>query len=203
MILAELDIEVVANETTGNWKRFSCFAWFRRHDLNDADNWAVIYTHHRDSGLLDQSNAATIAKALERFASDDAPDVVFESHDHFAVGHIDGFSVRVFKDGEITEAFRTYHALKQRMEDYLLLDETDYSNREYEATLENIGLATLGLDHEHFLSDNWKADVYDWLSDHEPSEIENRDDQGGWPSEAALLRALDAMKEVGGVEYGQ
>src|SRR4051812_16175893 len=41
----------------GNWKRFDSFAWFRRRGIADADAWAVIYTHHRDSGLLDQSNA--------------------------------------------------------------------------------------------------------------------------------------------------
>ena len=61
-------------------------------DLDDPDNWAIIYTHNRDSGLLDQSNADAIAEAMEPFTDGDDPDVVMESHDHWAVGHVDGFS---------------------------------------------------------------------------------------------------------------
>ena len=34
-----------------------------------------------------------------------------ESHNHWAVGHVDGFCIRVYRDGEITEAFKTYHDL--------------------------------------------------------------------------------------------
>ena len=46
---------------------------------------------------------------MEPFTERDDPDVVMESHSHWAVGHVDGFSIRVYRDGEITEAFRTYH----------------------------------------------------------------------------------------------
>jgi hypothetical protein len=61
-----------------------------------------------------------------------------EHHHHWAVGHVDGYSIRVFRDGRITEAFEAYHALAQRLADYPVLDEEDYSRREYEATLENL-----------------------------------------------------------------
>ena len=104
--------------------------WFRRNEIDDAGNWAVIYTQNRDSGLLDQSNAAVIEKALQPFSDGDDPDVVFESHSHWAVGHVDGFSIRVFKDREITEAFAKYHELAERIADYPILDESDYSERE-------------------------------------------------------------------------
>jgi hypothetical protein len=40
----------------------------------------------------------------------------FESHLHWAVRHFDGFSIRVNRDGEITEAFRVYHGLMERLE---------------------------------------------------------------------------------------
>ncbi len=76
-------------------------------------NWSIVYTHNRDSGLLDQSNAEVIARALTHFTTGDNADVVFESHAHWAVGHVDGFSIRVYRDGEITDAFRTYHALSR------------------------------------------------------------------------------------------
>ena len=75
--------------------------------------------------------------------------MVFESHSHWAVGHVDGFSVRVFHgNGEITEAFTTYHELAERMADYPILDESDYSERELDATLSNIKEAAWRLKNE-------------------------------------------------------
>src|SRR5689334_23568010 len=100
--LGEMTLDDAAREAAGNWRSFDCFCWHRRNELKDADNWAIFYTHHRDSGLLDQSNASVIEKTLEPFTEGDDPDVVFETHSHWAVGHIDGFSLRVFRDGEIT-----------------------------------------------------------------------------------------------------
>lgn len=109
--LGELDLTHAAKEAAGNWQRFNCFVWFRDNELKKPEDWAVIYTHNRDSGLLDQSNAAVIRKAMMPFTDGDDPDVVFESRSHWAVGHVDGFSMRVFKRGRITKAFRTYHEL--------------------------------------------------------------------------------------------
>ena len=112
--IGEMTLEDAAGAAAGNWKRFSCFVWDRLLEIDDPDNWAIIYTHNRDSGLLAQSNAAVIADALEPFSDTENPDVVFESHAHWAVGHVDGFSIRVYRDGEITEAFRAYHLLMER-----------------------------------------------------------------------------------------
>ena len=137
-MLDTLDLEEAAQHAAGNWQEFDSFVWFRDQELEDSDQWAVVYTHNRDSGVLDQSNAAVIAKAMEPFTEGDGPDVVCESHTHWAVGHVDGFSIRVFRDGKITEAFKKYRELAERMNDYLILNESDYSDREYEATLENI-----------------------------------------------------------------
>lgn len=193
MTLGELEIDEAAKKAAGNWQEFTCFVWFRDREVEDADQWAVIYTHHRDSGLLDQSNASFIAKALEPFTEGDDPDLVFESHSHWAVGHIDGFSVRVFKDGKVTEAFERYHELAERMDDYPILDESDYSERELEATLENIEDAAWRLKNDFELPDGWGGEVYSWLSDNESSEVENTDDQGGYPEEDALRRAFDSL----------
>lgn len=193
MKLGELDIEEAAKKVAGNWQDFNCFIWFRDRELTDADQWAVIYTHNRDSGLLDQSNANVIEKELAPFSEGDDPDLVFESHSHWAVGHIDGFSVRVFKDGKVTDAFQKYHELAERLDDYPILDESDYSDREYEATLENIEDAAWRLKNEFDLPDGWEGEVYSWLSDNESSEVENADDQGGYPHEDALRRAFESL----------
>ena len=195
LMLGTMDLEEAATKAAGNWKRFNSFVWFRDRELEDADQWSVIYTHNRDSRLLDQSNALVITKALNPFTEGDDPDLVFESHSHFAVGHVSGFSVRVFDaTGEITPAFRAYHELAERLDDYPILDESDYSNREYEATLDNIKDAAWRLRGEFKLPEEWQSEVYSWLSDNDSSEIENRDDQGGCPSEKALRGAFRSLR---------
>ena len=188
MRLGEMDLEAAAKAAAGNWQEFDCFAWHRQP--KDADNWAIVYTHNRDSGLLDRSNAAAIEAALEPFLGGD---VVAEHHHHWACGWIDGYSIRVYRRGRITKAFKTYHALAQRLADYPVLDESDYSSREYEATLANLPDAAWKLKNEYDLPEGWEGDVYAWLADNEPSAVESTDDQGAYPSEDQLRAAFDAL----------
>lgn len=190
--LGELELDEAAKQAAGNWQSFQCFVWYR-DEIEDAENWAIIYTHHRDSGLLDQSNAAVIEKAMESFTDGDDPDVVMEIHHHWAVGHVDGFSIRVFKDGQVTEAFRRYHELAEAMDGYPILDESDYSRRESESTIENIVDAAWRVKDDYELPEDWQYDVYYWLSENDCSEVENTDDQGGYPSEESLRAAFDAL----------
>lgn len=192
-MLGEMTLEDAAKKAAGNWRKFECFCWDRDRDLQDADQWAIVYTHHRDSGLLDQSNATVIAQAMEPFTEGDDPDVVFESHSHWAVGHVDGMSIRVYRDGQITEAFRSYHELAQRLADYPVLDEEDYSRRELEATLANIPDAAWKVKHDYDLPDDWEEAVCDWLSENDSAAVESRDDQGGYPTENQLQNAFDAL----------
>ncbi len=192
--LGMLDLEDAAEKAAGNWQRFDSFVWFRDRDLEDADQWAIIYTHNRDSGLLDQSNASVIAKAMAPFTEGDEPTVVMEAHSHWAVGHVDGFSIRVFDgNGEITEAFRKYHELSESIEEYPILNAEDYSERELEATLENIEEAAWCLKSKFELPEGWVWSVYDWLSENRSGQVENRDDQGGYPSEESLWEAFEAL----------
>ncbi len=193
MKTGDLTLEDAASESARNWQRFDSFCWFRRDEVEDAENWAIFYTSHRDSGLLDQSNAAAIAKAMQPFTDGDDPDVVFESHNHWALGHIDGFSIRVFRNGEITDAFSKYHELAERLADYPVLDEEDYSQREFDATIENLTDAIWRLQNEYDLPVDWESDVFDWLSNHNCGAIENVDDQGGYPEEDDLRQAFDAL----------
>ena len=193
-ILGELSLEDAADKAAGNWQRFNSFIWFRDREVEDADQWAILYTHNRDSGLLDQSNAKVISKAMAPFIEGDDADVVIESHSHWAVGHIDGFSIRVFdSNGEITPAFKVYHELAEAMDAYPILDESDYSERELEATLENVEDAAWRLKNEFDLPEGWVWQVYDWLSENRSGEVDNADDQGGYPSEAAMREAFDAL----------
>jgi hypothetical protein len=79
------------------------------------------------------------------------------------------------------------------MNDFPLLDEEDYSERELEATLENIEDAAWRLKNEFELPEGWVWQVYDWLSENRSGEVENVDDQGGYPSEESLREAFDEL----------
>lgn len=187
-------IESAAAQAAGNWRRFDSFSWHRSREINDPDEWTIVYTHNRDSGLVAQSNAAAVARTMAPFAEGNDPDVVFESHSHWLVGHVDGMSVRVYRDGEVTEAFRAYCDLLDRLDDHAVLDDEDYSNRERAATLDNIAEAAWRLKNERDLPEAWETDVYSWLADHRPKAVINRDDQGGWPSEDDLNAAFDGLR---------
>lgn len=191
--LGEMELADAAKQAAGNWQRFDSFVWFRRNELKRPEDWGIFYTHNRDSVLIDQSNAAVINKAMRPFTEGNDPDVVMESHSHWAVGHVDGFSVRVFKRGRITKAFCKYHELAVQMDEYPILDETDYSNREYEATYENLDLAAWSLKREFDLPSDWQSNVFDWLWQHREGSLENTDDQGGWPDAEDLEAAFDAL----------
>ena len=186
-------VEETAKQYAGNWKNFECFAWIGGLELEDAENWTIYYTHHRDSGLLDKSNAEQIKEALEPYTNGDDPDAVEESHHHWAVEHIDGFSVRVFKDGQITDAFRTLYEVMKKLEEYPVLDEEYYSEMENNAAYENVALAAWRLVDEYKLPEDWQESVYSWLFKNEEWELENVDDQGGYPSEDSLLRAFNSL----------
>lgn len=192
--IGTMDLESAAKEAAGNWQEFDCFSWDRSNEIDDSDQFCLVYTHNRDSGLMDQSNASAIAEAMKPFLDQKSGDVLEEHHKHWAIGWVDGYAIRVYRRGRITKAFRTWHDLQSRLAEYPVLDENDYSNRIYEATLENIADAAWQLKREYDLPDGWEFQVYRWLSDQDCSEIENVDDRGGYPSELWLCRAFDALK---------
>ncbi len=193
-ILGEMDLDDAAKKAAGNWRSFDSFCWHRASELDDAGKWTIVYSYHRDSGLLDQSNAAAITEAMNHFTDHDEPDVIAEHHHHWAVGWVDGFAIRVFgAGGDITDAFRAYHEIVERLADYPILDEEDYSCREYESTLRNIGDAAWGLKRRFELPEDWESLVFSWFRDHNQHAVENRDDQGGYPTEDELELAFAAL----------
>jgi hypothetical protein len=187
------DVEAAAKAAAGNWRRFSCFAWHRGYGLEDADCWAIFYTSGRDAGLLDQSNHAEIARLLGLFMEGDDPDVVHETHSHWAVGYLEGLSIRVYgKDGGTTDAFREFCHIKEKLDDYPILNESDYAEREYAATLENYRSEMWAVRNE--LPEGWEAEAYSWFGDHGHDRFtENRDDQGGYAPKENITEALQDL----------
>jgi len=86
-----------------------------------------------------------------------------------------------------------FSTLAEAEANYPSLDESDYSNREFEATIENLKNAAWRLTDDFELPDDWQYQAYDWLSENKSGEVENRDDQGGYPSEEALEAAFHAL----------
>ena len=175
----------------GNWRRFDSFIWYEQPE--DAELWGIYHTHHRDSGLLEQSNAAALRTALSRF---DQTLVMFERFTHWAVGWIDAAVVRVFHpgSGKPSEAFEVLAKLVEQMGDYPILDESDYSEREYAATLENIRfIGEICCKVSPGLPEDWPSQVYRWLDENDPASLENTDDQGGAWDERKVGRAFRAL----------
>ena len=106
---------------------------------------------------------------------------------------MDGFSIRVFRaDGTISPAFEEFCRIKEDLDAYPVLDESDYSEREYEATLENYREELWRLRDE--LPEGWEAEVDSWFSDHGRDRyLENRDNVGGWAPREKLIEALEAL----------
>jgi hypothetical protein len=186
---ATTTLDKAARNAVGNWRRFGSFCWFARPE--DADDFAIFYTHNRDSGLLDLSNFQVIAKEMEPFI--ERGGVRSESHSHWACGWIAGFAIRVYHDGQVTPAFAKWHELQERIDDYPILDETDYSNQEYAAAVENIANAGYKIPGEYDVPDNWAGQVYGWLLDN-GYHCDNTDDQGYWPSDEELAAAIDGLE---------
>jgi len=190
-----IDYQELAKEAAGNWQSFDSFGW---HDSpEDGEDWTILHTDTRDSTLLEQSNASAFKKALEPFSEDT---VKAQRFNHWACGWIDGFAVKVHNpDRSLTDAFKVVCDLQAALESYPLLDESDYSAREYEASVENITsiLGTLGQNADELPdwsnNESVASGVYRWLGEHEPSEAESCDDQGAYPSEASVFRALKAL----------
>jgi hypothetical protein len=172
------DILELAKQYAGNHKRFESFIWVEEPE--DSENYALILLRTRDSNLLEQSNADFIEKTLKPYG------VKIEHFNHWAVGWVDNLVLKVFDNNVVTEAFEKFVEIKQQFEDYPALDEDDYIQRVYDATIENI-------QKEGYDEDTAKK-VYKWLFDNMQEEITEIDGFGGYPSEESIKQALLALE---------
>ncbi len=179
------DVPTAAAACVNNHAAFEDFWW---HDApKDAERWFIYHTESRDSDLLEKSNAHVFDEELGRFSD---AFVRAQHFNHWGFGWVDGYAIKVYKkDGSVSKAFKKFCELMAALQDYPVLDDEDYSRREYEATLENISS-----EGERFKKDNapedWKAQVFSWLWDNEQKEVLSHDDSGGYPTRAAVKRAM-------------
>lgn len=183
------DLQERAAEAAGNWRRFDHFAWYAEPD--NAENWHLYHYVNRDSGLLEESNAAAIEREMARYISAGV-NVQKQHFTHWAVGWVDALAVRVYdKRGRVTAAFRKLCEIQDRLADYPVLDDDDYSNREYEATVANIA------DAAHWycdtdITEDQSEEVFSWLFQNNQAAIE-ADSQAAYPDKEAMTEALAAL----------
>lgn len=178
-----------AKELMNNHASFTSFGWEGRPE--DAEKVGIYYYLSRDSRLLEESNAAVLEEVLDPYTGslEDGEDIEIQSHGHWACGWIQGFVVRVEDDkGEFTPGFLKLVECLLSLADYPVLSDEDYSEREYNATLVNIGdysrLTVEGIE------EGWESAVFSCIWDIDETELENCDDQGGYPSEEVVVDAL-------------
>jgi hypothetical protein len=196
------ELEAAAKKAVGNWQGFESFGWHDRPD--DGADFAIVHTVNRDSDLLEQSNAAFIAAELDSFMEEcedgTTPDVVPQHFGHWACGWVDGYAIRVYRDGKVTEAFRRYFELSTFARDvYPVLDEEDFGRREMEAAEANIKDAGESLARRRDnitlpAGDEWVGDVWRFLWDGDyNSSTENTDGRGAYPRDEDLLEAFESL----------
>jgi hypothetical protein len=179
--------KTAAAHFANNHANYDSFAWFSEPE--DSKNWTLYYTQNRDSGLLDQSNAAQIDKRLEKFLKHDCL-IRAEHHSHWACGWVEGYAIRVYTPkGRITKVFMEFLEILREMDNYPVLNEDDWTNREYEATIASIREIGRRMVNENAPED-WPYEVYSALPD---SEKEPKGDQGGYPSDESVKAALTRL----------
>lgn len=197
MNMYDKTIKELAEEFAGNWKEFDSFAWFDKKEYSNPELWGMYYTQNRDSRLMEQSNHQAIIKLMDVHIN--RGNAIVEVHSHWAYGWIEGLVIRVYTTrGKITRSFKEFLKIMQNLEDYPVLDEDDYCEREYEATLWGIeDQLKYVLNKDEFeeleFSNMLLSEVTQYFYSVEQDEIESRDDLGGYPSEESMVRALESV----------
>lgn len=177
------DYQQLAEAAAGNHRKFECFAWWDRPE--DDWDWTLVYTENRDSDIATKSNSQALAKELEPFIDDGT--VREESHNHWAVGWVAGFAIRVFDDERnVTPAFKKWVDLNRQLEDYCLLDEEDYFEREREELRYSLECECPS-DCIDDLPEDWESEVLDWLDSNDRYPREN------WYASSDVRDAFEAL----------
>lgn len=184
-----MNIQELAAEAAGNWRKFPSFGWHPQPE--DADKWTIVYTNNRDADLLTQSNAKAIDERIMSFEDD----VLAECHRHWACGWVEGYAIRVYNpDGTVSKAFEEWCAIQEELENYPVLDEDEFSQREHDATWENLESVVSRVwrysDREGDQPEDLTQQVWDYLWENDQRQLDSVDGQGGYPSEESVENAL-------------
>ena len=179
----------------------------RYDEIVNEKTWSLgIVVKTRDSNLLELSNHKALMEYLKGF-EDIQEDWKITGCNHWAVGWVEHLSFKVFNEssGEIakrtpSKAFKVIKAWFDGLSDYGIADENDLCDREYKASLENIEQEAKSIGRrteselKENLPENWVAQCYTWLSDH--NHVETDYESGYYPKQKHLLECLEALEFV-------
>jgi len=133
------------------------------YDDEVLDNWVFFLLDNRDSDLLAQSNSDAIREDLSQWPDD----VIFGTASHWGVGWVNFAFVRPYDEhGAFTAAMLSLTEIHCALSEYPVLDDGDYSRRQYEAQLESID-ETFGRYCDSGLTpDDWTERVFTYLWHH-------------------------------------
>lgn len=171
-------------QTYGDWiKEQRSFASF---DDDSRYHWLVVpFTHCPNiATLLGESNQEALKAALDE--SDPSGETYeLQRFAHWATPY------ERFIVAPNSNAHRVAVECICALADYPVLDESDYSQRVHDATLENIASElNRFVDMASDELAETAAKVFGWLWEHNQSELESVDDQGGYPSSEGVKEAL-------------
>lgn len=161
------------------------------------DTWTIgpgILT--RDANLLEKSNCAALKKALTKLA-EERPELArmwaIRAHTHFGFGWVEQLCFQLIDEkGALTPFYEWLYEWYAKLDDYPIADQDDLNEREYAATISNIGGEGWGLLNGEE-PEEWEREVYRWFRDNDERAIENRSGEGGDPSREQMTKALRAL----------
>lgn len=155
--------------------------------------WSMGPTiQHRDSPILDKSNAASMVKTLEADPTL-ADDWYISESSHWAVGWVEQLSFKVVDtDEKPSRVARIIKGMMDALEEYPVLDESSFSEMEHEATLENIKNHTSSMLKDG-VPDDWDSQMFSWFWDNDQEAVEPSDGGGGYPSDEQFEKAARAL----------
>lgn len=140
--------------------------------LDDRQEWLVMPVYRtRGSGTLDNSNFEAVLGILKDAYGEDSE--LFECHcfNHWADGWFEIIIVHPSLADKVKE-------IEERLENYSVLDEEDFSRREYEATLELIESSGKRYVNDK-ATENWPGEIFDYLTDPREDHVDEEEIRRG------------------------
>ena len=158
-------------------------SWDQEAEKNLADWLIAPVIKTRDADLLEQSNFDTALDLL----GGESDNVQIHNFGHWACGHYDIILVK-----PDTDQAKIAQEIYERLQNYAILDETHFSELEHEQTLDNIK-SELPIVSDIIPETDLETlldQVYDWLSENDPEQLESRDFNGAYPETEAIEQAI-------------
>jgi hypothetical protein len=171
-------------------KRPSDFGYYG--DLPIGTTWSLgPMILNRDSGPLEQSNAAVVKKVFTELFGEEGEDNGWEVTrcNHWAVGWVEHLSFRAIDDAGVpTKQFIEMLRLNAEVEESVCLDEDDLCAREHEALIEY-----LEWNATRFLKESVPDDWPEVLAREVQNDVHN-EASGPWVSDNDIKAALERLE---------